>query len=695
MRILKYLFVLLSFCANAQGTFHSLISQPSYQPGEISIEGFSTVLGKATYAAGDRAAAEIYMQNASLWIDGKSILSYPFIWNGGFSGYGALTYYDERNSYYPTHVGITRKGSSPDRHPYPVIGRNDDGTILVLQEQAHVGDMMVYHGEGDFSKFVEKPTQTNLCARITMYKISTGWAVVYQYNQDDIVVQTCDPDGTNWSSTLTIGDFTSSSRGYPAAPFGNQVDDNGWYYLTITPFYTSGFGVKVKFLVKTQDFVTFSNYQETHSFTAGSPLTDAQFQTNGYAYIGVYNAEVTYYGTLSGGITPDGEFFGISSDSTYPSDGLITSYWNGSSWTQNTYTLPSDMTSPNAVDQTIPMWMLCRSANDIYLCLSIGGKPHLLWTGNLGVSWTDFGDMLPDRAGYYRMVAPQNALEIPTNRNFAFFFCEDVFDNVTPVQADIYAVRASFGQLQTETPQPFTTTGSSLTEITGADFVYGTDDYDGTVTGFYDKTGGGRTGTKVGTPTVVANEMVFNGTDQSIAVSTPGDLSDDQFTFACVARHNSGGNAYILAHAVSSSTTAFCYVALTTTGLTVFWRSPSGTSNTVTVTTTFTSTVHNVIVVTGDHSHYRIYINGIEQVQTYVIGAGIGDLALLGNWSSDVASMNSVRIGGIGRSGPVFSSPAITTEIAYWPRVLSTAERKKAENILSDLSGVAITNNQE
>lgn len=675
--------------------FHSLLAAVGYTPGGIEMDSFSTVLPKATYAAGDRACAEIYMQNASMWIDGKSILTYPFIWSGGFVSYGALTYYDEKNSYYPTHIGITRKGGSADRHPYPVIGRNDDGTLLVLQENSHVGNMQVYYGAGDFSKFVEQPTQTNLCARLIMYKISTGWAVVYQYDQDDVVVQTCDPDGTNWSSIQMIGNFTSSSRGYPAAPFGNQVDNNGWYYLTITPFYTSGFGVKTKFLVKTQDFVTFSNYQETHSFTAGSPLTDAQFHTNGYAYIGVYNAEVTYYGTLSGGVTPSGEFFGVSSNSAYPSTGLITSSWNGSSWTQNTYTLPVAMSSPNAVDQTIPMWMLCRSANDVYLCISIGGKPHLLWTGNKGVSWTDFGDMLPDRSGYYRMVAPQNALDIPTNRNFTFFFCENVFDNVTPVQADIYAVRASFGQLQTEVAIPFTTSGASLTEITGADFVYGTDDYDGTVTGFYDKTGGGRTGTKVGSPTVVSNEMVFNGTNQAIAISTPTDLSDAQFSFACVARHNSGGNAYLLAHAVSSSTTAFCYVALTTTGLTVFWRSPSGTSNTVTVTVPFTATSHNVIVVTGDGSHYRIYINGIERVQTYVVGAGIGDLVHLGKWSSLVTGMNTVWIGGIGRSGPVYSSPAITTEIAYWPRVITTDERKKAENILSSLSGVAITNNQE
>jgi hypothetical protein len=681
--------------------FHSLLSIPSAPTpsNALTFEGTSTVLSKSTYLIGDRAPGSVQESNYLIWRDGVSVLSYPYLWNGTYGGYGLMLKYDEKNGFHTAPIGITQKGGGADRHLQPSIGMHDDGTILVLHENDHIEDINVYHGSADLSAFTKRPQIEANSSRYQIYKISSGYAVIYQDNENDAVVQTCDVDGTNWSEKkfITTGGG-ASTRMYLHKPYGQDADENGWYYIDLRPVYSSAPNNRMKCLLKTQDFETFYNMAETATIVAGSTArTATELHVDGFAYIGIYNGTAEVGFTCSG-ISSEGDYFSFSIDTSNPGTPgtIITTRWNGSAFVSNTCNTGFDIQPPlPSVTAANPTWCFIRSMNEIYLIVGIDGKPHMLKSTNQGTTWSDLGDMLSDRSGYYTLMGPANANEIPDNRNFVFYFSEPVFDAVTPVAADLYAVRAAFGTIQPETPTAYTTSLTNISDISGARFIYEADDFDNTVTGFFDKSGNGRTGGKVGTPTLSSGAVTFNGTNQAIEISSPTDFNaDTKFTFTTVAKLNSGSAGYLISFAVTSSNSAFCWIQLTDVGATLFFRS-AGASETITVpVATFDSSVYTIFTVQGDGAHYRFYVNGVEKPYSFTVGSGVGDMINNGKWASLISGMNRVRLAGLGRQSPVYS-PVSIKMAAYWPSVISRENRKKLENFLSTKYSISITNNVE
>jgi len=661
---------------------------------ELSLNPVSQVLPKAEWLSGDSSPRDLFSSKNILYVNGKTFVNYVHKWTTGEGAFGRLIVYDKNNGIYPAGIETTKKGGEGDRHLMAVIGRNDDGTYVVLEENKHVENINVFYGSSDFSSFVEQPTITSLASRHNLFKTASGWAILHQYNQDELYVNTFASNGTGWGTAQMIIDGTSSSRTYMQRPIGADKDANGWYRFIVMPFYTDGAIIHVKFVIKTQDFVTFWNEQESHSFTAASPMTDATLDANNYEAIGRANVTAEYD---PGGscISNAGKLY-IFSWSGTSGDGIIkTTTFKSGAWQTTTTNTGLDIRKPTGAHTTVRFWSCIRNETDIYLMVTVTGKPHLLKSTNEGTTWTDLGDMIPDQSSIYSGQGPFNTLEIPDNENFVFVFNENLFDDTIPVLADLYVVRAAFGTIQAETSSNYTTSLTAINDIAGARFIYEADDYDATVTGFYDKTGGGRTGTKVGTPTLSSGAVTFNGTNQSIAVTNPLDFaSDTQFTYSCVVKVNSG-TAHLFSGAVTSSATAFVSIQLTATNLIVFRRSPSGTAETIQVNSMpIDGTIYNIFTIQGDGSHYRLYVNGVEMNKTYTIGSGIGDLIKNGLWMGSVAGMNSVRLSGLGRSGPSFSATSYK-EAAYWPSVINRTNRKKLENFLSTKYSIAITNKIE
>jgi hypothetical protein len=656
-----------------------------------SVQTFSA----ADFKAGDRTGGEIASSPQAVYVGGKTLFAYPMKWDGIYSTMGLMAVYDKNNGYYPAPIEISAKGAEVDRHMTPKIAVREDGTFLVVHERTHSANIFAHPGAADLSKFPIQPVVTATAARHNLYRTASGWALIHQQADDNLSVFTLNADGSTWSASSQILTSTSASRPYPARPFGPLGAINGKFYIIVIPQYISDANFRVKFVLVTEDFVTYTNIAGGGAITAGTPVDYAGLNTlGGYVAVGATNGTVNH-GNMATVLTPLGELFIFSLDQSGASTStLITTTYEGGVWVHRTCVTSFTFSAPNAVDTNIPSWAAARSSAEIYLMISIDGKPHIIKTIDKGTTWSDItGDMLPGKT-YYRGQGPFNTHDIPDNENFAIFFIQDGYDNVSSKVLDMYAVKAAFGTLQTETSTPFTDTLTALSDIAGARFIYESDDWDSTVTGFFDKSGNARTGAKIGTPTVVSGAIAFNGTNQGIEIGTPGDFGpDDHFSFSAVAKWVSG-TGFLFAFSTLGQANRRCNIMLSATGATVTKLDVGATRFEANVV--YDSTAFHIIQVDGDGRHYRVYVNGVEMIKDYSIAESNANflMSLNGSWCNEITSGNSARIASVNLTTDLWGAIQLK-EAAYYPSVISRTDRKKQLNFLAAKYGISITNNVE
>lgn len=655
-------------------------------PNYLTISESVQTLVAETWNFGDRTPSTIGDIYPSVIFDSqeRTLCSTAMPWNSNYVCHGGIIYYDQYGLY-PAHIETTQKQSDPDRHLYPAIVENNSGDIITVQEGQHIGAPRSYKGPADLSKFIiSGPTGLNLVARPQMYKLSSGFALLYQQDEQDIYVTTCDEDGTNWTTARLVV-LSSGARIYFDPVIGSyKPDADGWYYFTVEPHFSSGAFVRVSYLLKTQDFVTFSNYQETHSFvsTTISGITQSDLGINGYSVV-TGSVEI---GLGAYCVDTDSNIFRVefrqAGDTT-----LNTWRWNGSAWVSNT-----SVTTHNFVgsgwdgNRGCLKYAFVRGSR-LYLIATISngtvGKPHLMYTEDLGLNWVDEGDMLPgisEVVGYYSIMGPANINDVPDNKNFIFYASEGVLTGITAQFADMYIIKAAFGTIQSEVSRPAATPVTAINDISGAKYIYETDNMSGT--NFVDKSSVGRVVTSVGTPTLTSGEQIYNGTNQA-NVPTAAGFDDSEATIVIVGRPKdvlTGTVRYFHSWSLSSANDRFCMVG-TQIGFGPRW---AFTSNSEPSFVCYgVDNVHDdafkIFVYKIDGKHIRFYVNGKEANKVYDFS---GNMQSKGLWNS-VLGDNANRIASLDRSSSDSYSAVGIKADAYWGRILTIVEQRSLEQFLA------------
>lgn len=356
---------------------------------------------------------------------------------------------------HPTGVG--------DTHVQPAFGFFPDPTdsdiekIYITQERTHLSPFYVYKGiNGDYSRFTTafqigvNLAYTNILTKVDGHPIIVCRGGDTASGDANHTYAICVVDSTNYFEgldTATPRQITQKEgQGlwhYPYLPFGHQRWGNKFFILIsrrtgqadggTTPTPITNESTHKFYLVVTEDFINFENYQSAHGLpgafthdTGGGLLTGTILQTN-YQYHAT-NATAIQGRVQCAGMSSEGRFYAIcgtpDGDGTY-----LFIYYDHI--TGGVIKKPISIPDMWEWDLDLPTnsfyHLMVMSESDIRCIMykNIGGfrKVVLIKTVDKGDSWVELGDMIPEITDQDMVVdLPNNVMTIPRDKNFPAFF---------------------------------------------------------------------------------------------------------------------------------------------------------------------------------------------------------------------------------------------------------------------------------
>lgn len=505
-----------------------------------------------------------------------------------------------------------------------------------------------------------------------------------------------------------VDESVFGGRHYPTLPLRYLA--NGWYFLEITFRDDPSINWRTRYVLKTQNFEDFFNFQETFS----EDITSSSIST---AELANYQA----YSTASGknmyapvsSVDANGNYFSIVTDGD---DNYFILYFAGGAWQTKAITIPDTIIDGSTLgnDQLSPFCTLIvysvTRMDVIVRCLTdVGGTDYahlkLFRTENFGDDFFLVADLNQGIAdNFLKNSWPFNYYDIPQNKNFAIV----MFNIDTPAKAYLVALSKGFPEagggvwpVNTLTQLDDIADLHRHYRISAADCARtGT-----TITNLTDLSGNGADVTNAnfanspqlddGTnPTF----LTFNGTNQYFLIPTTGATALTQGTCFAVVRHKTthSSAAVILSMGATANALYHSMQVRKDAGLEgINVHSSYGVGETNEVIGQDNTTSDTLFFVVGfvvDSQSTQLYVNGVRQYFEFDrVGSGT-DLAgrlQAGRLYSNVTSANRWACGALVRSTIVYTSFDIK-EIAFWTRALNNQEILEVQKKLGADHGITI-----
>jgi hypothetical protein len=492
----------------------------------------------------------------------------------------------------------------------------------------------------------------------------------------------------SWGSrTLITATPATGYRHYPSTPYNYYA--NGWYHFVITHREEATTECEYAYLLKTQDFTTWYNYQESYS-TASLPIADATLQTN-FKYHSIGGQ--TWFPVAA--LTPSGKFYSINGDGA---GGTLFYYWNGSAWASRTVSITGlrDGASIPFDSQRGPVCsMTAYASNRIEILARVTDgafyKIHRFVTADEGQNWTDLGDMFPDVSDNIWVAQfPANILEIPDNSNFA------VYGSSLTSSGILRGRRCAFGTVQSEPNAAISPAVSDPDSIANAVFGYEANASalslsGANITTLLDQSSAARNAATSGSPQwdSVNSEIVFDGTNDYAIIPTTGLTALSRFTLCFVAKAN-GGASVIMSMGNSGSNSPFVSFLISTNA----YQKAQG--------STYGYYVKRQTAGNDNAHHIFTYVIGFNKVYCYIDGAlqyweftdnaaqyaaSRGDV---GNFVNNLSpAINLCTLGALRRTTFAYSASRLK-EIWGYSRSLPHTERRGLEEHLAAKWGITL-----
>jgi hypothetical protein len=642
-----------------------------------------------------------------LWRNGKTYYPYQSFWSSTPGGQAKMLVYDERYGFdRPYIVGNTL--AALDAHSVPSLAIDNDNRIHILQEQSHVSAFDYYRAENteDYNNFSVGTDIGVSAAYAHPIILDNGNYVIYhralQGGASKVAAKYVSSSGFGgtWTGPTAITDFaagTDVNRHYVTLPMHHYY--NGEYFLLITNRLETepipGVVTWHKYyLLITSDFVTFRNYQNTHSsnITLDGTIDVTELDTY-YKYWQTDNTSTQGYVPVAC-VSPQGKFYAAvaNGDNNY-----FLVYYDGG-WQSEAITTPNIVAIEDVRDGGLGNdggieYIMPFGDFDIikiaYIDEGTYIKPHIFRTTDRGVTWTDGGDMLETiNDDILGVMIPNNFFQMPFYRNFPVYFMADDEAAAGIRVHKVYFKRAAFGAIQAETGT--VSAASALTHASGM-FHYKMVDADITRSGtnvltFVDKFGL-RNATCTNNPQWDNVDMVtFNGTTNYASISSTGFPALTKYTVMFVARMPA--TTASIALSFSDNTSNNEYIGLYASSLSgvysALWQYQNGGSSNLYYgqDVTANGSDHLIAFVCDGRAKVDIYIDGVLQnfnPSTYAnFGASL----------AAITTINAVRIAGIDRSATDVFGALRLKEIVMYSDVLDFETQRSFMKKLCDDYGI-------
>lgn len=687
--------------------FQSLIAQPN----RINILGaVKTVSSTHSEASILSAAALLYSPN-SFWADGKTYFSLQKNLSVSPFGQIGLVVYDEKLGLNRAQI-LGKPLASGDTHTRPSI-YFDNNRLYAIQENLHITPLDIYKSDYDnetesFTEQVEKIGTEMAYANI--YKLADGnFAIYFRFGQGQ-------PTGSNAyasvvKSTAGFGSFgseqqitlrtTSNVYQYPTQP--NNATVGLWHYGVLSE--RTGPGTDVfwykYWLWKTQDFVTFYNYDGSFSknVVSVSPLTEAELNTNFAFYTGVNTKQ--YYSPATC-LDNNGNFFAVIGDGNQ--SGTYQFIYNiGAGFVTNTFSITDSKTTADMGSDTQGGAIVDITAYPGYEIEALVRVDEGTYTRirryrtvNFGVTWTLVDSPFSSiNADFFFSCYPKNLQDIPLNRNFQIIGSEYAASGAV----NVHFVTSAKGKVQSVPSIRTYDTVADLNDLSNCAVHYevaagkitntGT-----TLNSLIDQSGNSRTGTPSGSPVIdnatTPTYMTFDGSNDLITISTTGLTATTVATAIFVVRagatprlasfgHTADATKYI-SFAIVSNTGYYRWQSSATNGIDVVGQDAVNDGN-----------FHIVSFCIRPNIVY-IYIDGVRQEVQFANDSGTGR-ANVGRYVSNISGINSFVLGALKRTTTLYGSYDLK-EFGYYHRFLSDGERYGAEVMLAAKHGITLGTDQ-
>lgn len=639
--------------------------------GELTFDSSVTTLESNIYRVNSRAPInQILFSRSIVWNSGKTYLTYRHNISASHRAKAAVAVYDEHDGYLRHIVMGGSLTSYSDEHPHPVLMFKNN-KIYAFQEQPHNTPLRILKSRADndvsggFDQLVAEVGNTisysNMVDNGTY--IGNWYRAAPPSDYDGYLLRTTDIE--SWSGggnmVLEFSDFAGFDRVYPSAPFNNKVG-NWFYFEAVLRNDATENKWGSGYVFKTQDFQTVYSVSEDYSrdLTLGK-VSGAN--ANSFLRYHTLTSTQEGYKTCSA-VSPSGNFYAIrydGSDNPY----FFRVGVDGTDFSK-AITGISDLTvgQVNTQDSAFVM-MIARSDSDIRIFVrrqpGTYRKIYQYKTVDQGNTWSLVGEVGPTINAHINYIGlPFNALDIPDNRNFVCYLTEE--NTNTPVHVKVYAIKAAWGTVQSETPNTYTAY-TSLTDAGTPLFAYeiaaGKVTTSGTtLTGMTDQSSSARAVTIFGSPVVdngtTPTYLTFDGVNDRIELNTTNLTGLTQFTYYFVGRkrtsQTTAANAGFLTFSNSGSATEGIFLGLSNASnksMRIF-RASSTAEKAVTYegTANYNDDTFRVFAITVDQGkQWQMFAGGSFEDLNYVSGD-----QLAGGQSPADLTTNTVAIGALVRS---------------------------------------------
>jgi hypothetical protein len=684
--------------------FQIVIAQTNY----INISGAVKTVS-ATYSEASilSAAALLYAPN-SFWADGKTYFSLQKNLSVSPFGQIGLVVYDEQLGLNRPQI-LGKPLASGDTHTRPSI-YFDNNRLYAIQENLHITPLDIYKSDYDnetesFTEQVEKIGTAMAYANI--YKLSDGnFAIYFRFGNGQpfdtkayasVVKSTAGFASFGSEQQLTLR-TTNNVYQYPTQPNNGTV--GLWHYGVLSE--RTGPGTDVfwykYWLWKTQDFVTFYNYDGSFSknVVSVSPLTEAELNTNFAFYTGVNTKQ--YYSPATC-LDNNGNFFAIIGDGNQT--GTYQFIYNlGSGFITNTFSITdskttSDMGSDTQGGAIVDITAYSSSEIEALVRVDEGTYTRIrrYRTVDFGVTWTLIDSPFSTvNADFFFSCYPKNLQAIPLNRNFQIIGSEYAASGAV----NVHFVTSAKGAVQAVPGTRTYDTVADLNDLANCAVHYEVATGKITNTGttlnsLIDQSGNSRTGTPSGSPVIdngtTPTYMTFDGTNDLITISPTGLTSSTVGTFIFVMRV--GATPRLLSFGNTADATKYINVSIVS-NKGYFHAQSSGTNgiDVIGQTSVNDANFHIVSICVRPNIVY-IYIDGVRQQVEFANDAGTGRANVGRLYLSSISGINSFVLGALKRTTTLFGSYDLK-EFAYYSRFLSDEERYGAEVMLGTKHGITL-----
>ncbi|MFN7703354.1 MAG: hypothetical protein ACK5OS_01940 [Chryseotalea sp.] len=669
---------------------HSFLSPPVNT--ELSLAATVQTLPGSEWDWQDRVPigkweSTIFMDN------GKIYLGSCKIWGPKFQSMGMMAVIDKETGIYPASIETSKYQGEVDNHLTAKIYA-DASKIYAVQEFRHGSNQEVWIADKDNWNFQQGNNLIGDVRRGIFYPRSGGgFRMTVQINsgQDLAFV---DFDGTNWSAVQPLVLIEQvGKRLYPYAPFGQYYSNNGWDYIILANGTSGGFEEFYEF--KTQDWVTFYNRTQTHSFVPSvTTPTTAVLRANGYKICGVQNSpnNLSDYHSC---IDNSGNVYHLFYQN-YNNEMYFIRH-NGVSYIQTLVTWPeviSGYSTPVITDDAALQWMQYRNGKiyAIVRCLVGGFYKAYLFQSNDGLVWNTIGDVFPHtNETIDRCYGPQNV--IPDNVNFAFVGCKGTYVSTANNTTDVYVRTASWGSITPYVADVSTSTypnkAAMLADI-GFSMYYDTTDVDllsDVITELNDQSGNNNHATTVGSAAHIEGGAIKTYGSTHFSISNFADFrTNTQFTFVTVARKVN--DAWLLSFGDTGA--QFQYLGLRLVMgrvLNYLYNITSVSSDQISGYGQLVGIDYAIIVVTCNGRHLRIFINDVEVNKEWNDSAPAAAVRWANGYNTQLDNM---LIGAAITSNIIGYTPLDFKCWGYKNSVITDNQRRRLFNYLSSTYAITL-----